>query len=73
MELQRDEPTIAWSIPGDAISLAERILDAVENPSKMSLLAQAAQSMIQQYHDVASTTRRIESLLSTAIQSSRSL
>ncbi len=68
VELERDEPTVLWAEPRQPHSLARAIKRFAINPSKFETHVQAATRLIQAHHDVDSTVRRIEQLLSQSNQ-----
>jgi len=63
VELERDEPTIEWAEPNDPESLAKAILRFVQHRDIAKQKAQAAYQYVQEYHNVAKTMQKIESLL----------
>lgn len=66
LELQSDPPTMFLANACDPRSLADRINAFVQNPKLKNQHVAAATELIRQKHDVAKTTRRIESILEQA-------
>lgn len=65
-ELQSDPPTMFLANACDPRSLADQINAFVQNPKLRNEHVSAATELIHQKHDVAKTTRRIESILEQA-------
>ncbi len=68
IELERDEPTITWADARSPTSLAAAVIGHAANRSGAMTRAQAAKRMIQTHHDASASTRKIESLLESAIK-----
>lgn len=66
IELEHDEPTIAWADPRSPSSLAAAIIGHASDCSGATARAQSARRMIQTHHDVQTATRKIEMLLGAA-------
>ncbi|MFK8112133.1 MAG: glycosyltransferase [Rubripirellula sp.] len=66
IELERDDPTITWAKPSDPDSLANAIVECVENTDAIQAKAAAASQLISEHHNVSTATNRIERLLQDA-------
>lgn len=66
VELERDEPTILWAEVNDPKSIANAIVELSADSVATAARTAAATRMIQQHHNVAETTKKIERLLTEA-------
>ncbi|MEM1068781.1 MAG: glycosyltransferase [Planctomycetota bacterium] len=67
VELEREQPTIAWAEPENSASLATAIQQFALEPESAAERVESAWQMIRQYHDVDIQTRRIEELLLSSV------
>ncbi len=67
VELECDEPTIAWADPATPSSLARAIQSFIANRSAAASRVQAATTLVQSRHGVAAALERIESHFRTAV------
>ena len=63
IELQQQHPTAFWAQPGDAVSLAQAIVDFANQPHVAGEHVKAAYQLVLAEHEVAGAVKSIESLL----------
>ncbi|TWU45294.1 4-alpha-N-acetylgalactosaminyltransferase [Novipirellula aureliae] len=63
VELERDEPTVEWAEPKDPESLARAIIQFAHHRNSSDQKVETAWRYVNEYHNVAKTIRKIESLL----------
>ena len=63
IELERDEPTILWADPQAPSTLADSMTRFAADREGASRRTSAATRLVENYHDIEKTIRRIETLL----------